>query len=61
MGKMKALLIELQEQSFNDYLSDAEEQLLDMLEQEWLEQQHAAYLEDFDYWQVMAAPKKKVH
>ncbi len=58
MGKMKEHLIKLQEAAFDDALSEADEALLEMLEQEWLERQHAAYLENFDYWQIMAEPRQ---
>ncbi len=58
MGKVKALLIELQQAAFDEALDAADEALLNRLEQEWLEQQHAAYLEDFDFWQVMATPRQ---
>lgn len=58
MGKIKDQLIKLQEAAFDDALSDADEALLEMLENEWLARQHAAYLEDFDYWQVMATPRQ---
>jgi hypothetical protein len=58
MGEVKRGLVELQQAAFDDALSEADEALLEMLENEWLERQHAAYLEDYDYWQVMATPRR---
>ncbi len=58
MGQVKRGLVELQQAAFDDALSEADEALLEMLENEWLERQHAAYLENFDYWQIMAEPRQ---
>lgn len=54
MGKIKQHLIELQEAAFNDALSDADEQLLEMLEQQWL---YEVAREEMEIGKLMAMPK----
>ena len=54
MGKVKQDLIKLQEAAFNDELSEADEQLLEMLEAQWL---YEVAREEMEIGKLMAMPK----
>ena len=54
MGKVKQDLIKLQEAAFNDELSEADEQLLEMLEEQWL---YEVAREEMEIGKLMAMPK----